>query len=632
MSILNFENVRFRNIFSYGRRLQEVPLLRGVNVVMGIDHEKGRSNAAGKSSFLRTLPFALFGKTHKNPIKKENIVNWKNRRNCEVYLDTKKNETTYTFHRGLRPDTLEVFENGRRIPTPSDIRTFQKTIEKEILGFDFQTFMSLVHTNLNDLTPILQMDSIRKRQFLSAVFNLEYFTEAANSANEKMKTTADKVYTFKTSIEFANKAIDELEKQNITLRLKLGNIASSERELEAEKEKLNELKKQKEETSLGELERRSEQHKNKIDMLLKEIMEKSKQENTALKETKSRLVSEIHSLDIELAETKTELKNSDSRKKDLEGKNICPLCETEINSVSILEKIQETCRGLQTSLDELKEARKIREKELKETENRYEEEEEARKAEMRTKEREMKKLNNEFSDLGKNIEVTKQLDKKIQEVENTIKVLEERTSHEVKARTDLMIMEQENTEKVNELNKETRATRVKITQLESIMDYLELIKVLCKDENAKQYAISAHIPFVNERTNKYLSDGGMSFYVKFDNWLEAEIKGPGIYNCAYENLSGGEMRSVDLALQFAFLDVARIQTAIFPDIAVVDEMLDSSIDAVGLTDILHIIKAKQVEDQSKIFLITHRPEVDTIEADNVYLVEKRDGFSSVRKV
>jgi energy-coupling factor transporter ATP-binding protein EcfA2 len=97
-------------------------------------------------------------------------------------------------------------------------------------------------------------------------------------------------------------------------------------------------------------------------------------------------------------------------------------------------------------------------------------------------------------------------------------------------------------------------------------------------------------------------------------------------------LSGGESRSVDLALQFAFLDVARIQAQVFPDILILDELLDSSVDATGLISILNIIKARQKEDDSKIFLVTHRTEISNIEVDNVYMVEKREGFSHIRKM
>jgi hypothetical protein len=47
-------------------------------------------------------------------------------------------------------------------------------------------------------------------------------------------------------------------------------------------------------------------------------------------------------------------------------------------------------------------------------------------------------------------------------------------------------------------------------------DYYNFIKVLCNDENIKQYAISNLIPILNNKVNYYLSEVGFNFYVKFD--------------------------------------------------------------------------------------------------------------------
>jgi len=627
--------VRFKNIFSYGRKLQEVPFLPGVNLILGVDHEKERSNGSGKSSFLRTIPFALFGKTHKNPIKKENIINWKNRRNCEVYLDVIKNDIRYTFLRGLKPDVLKVFENGKDLPTPPDIRAYQRTIENEILNFDFLTFMNLLYTNLNDMTPILQMEKNKKREFLGKIFNLEYFTSLVNKANEKLKTTNDKIISYNSSVEYSNKMIDTISSQNTLLILKISEMISSENELEVEKDTLMRMIKQKEEIRVNDLEEKRALCKEEIDILWNNIVEKTNelpQENILLKEQKEKLVNEIHRIDIFITEVKTNLKNSDSRKKGLEGKDVCPTCGTEISAGNILQKIQLESQKYQTKLIESKEAKSIKEKELVEIEEKEEEERIQKKEQRKELERiqaYLNILNGKFKELNKQREEVRLFDSQIREIESKIKVLEERISHETKAKEEIQQLIKINENKIAELNIETRTVRNKINQTQSIIDYIEYIKVLCKDENAKQYAISVHIPYVNERTNKYLSDGGMGFYIKFDNWLEAEIKGPGIYNCTYDNLSGGEQRSIDLALQFAFLDTARVQATLFPDIMIIDEVLDSSIDSIGITNILSIIKAKQIDDKNKTFIVTHRQEVDSFEPDNIYLVEKKDGFSTV---
>jgi energy-coupling factor transporter ATP-binding protein EcfA2 len=114
--------------------------------------------------------------------------------------------------------------------------------------------------------------------------------------------------------------------------------------------------------------------------------------------------------------------------------------------------------------------------------------------------------------------------------------------------------------------------------------------------------------------------------------LEEEIHGSGITNCTYGNLCGGESRSIDIALQLAFLDIKKNMAGIYPDVVVFDEILDSSVDSAGISNLMRILQTLQREEQNKTFLITHRSEVTDIDIDNLYIVEKRDGFSSVRRV
>jgi DNA repair exonuclease SbcCD ATPase subunit len=111
--------------------------------------------------------------------------------------------------------------------------------------------------------------------------------------------------------------------------------------------------------------------------------------------------------------------------------------------------------------------------------------------------------------------------------------------------------------------------------------------------------------------------------------LDLEIKGPGISGASYGNLSGGEARGIDLSLQLALLDFARAKAGVFPDVLELDELLDSSIDSYGLKKIMQIVRMKQEQDNLKIFLVSHRKEVNDISVDRTILVEKVNGYSSI---
>lgn len=220
----------------------------------------------------------------------------------------------------------------------------------------------------------------------------------------------------------------------------------------------------------------------------------------------------------------------------------------------------------------------------------------------------------------------------LQKISDNIRHLEEELVIRRTNRIEIEKIIQDNIDKGNSLQNDILVIEKSFIKINDLKDYLTYLKILCKDENVKQYAISSYMKYLMQQTNFYLSQSGSTHYVKFNKWLEEEIHGSGVFNATYGNLSGGEARCIDLAVQFAFLDVAKLKTGVLHDVLLLDELLDSSLDSSGLTNILRIVKTKQYEDKSKVFIITHRTEIADIEADNIYLVSKnKNGFSVIEK-
>lgn len=182
---------------------------------------------------------------------------------------------------------------------------------------------------------------------------------------------------------------------------------------------------------------------------------------------------------------------------------------------------------------------------------------------------------------------------------------------------------------VAQLQKEIKAIDTHIKKNNTLSDYLLYVKETLKDENAKQYAISNIVPFINTQTNHYLSETGHNYYVKLDNWLDGQILGAGVGECAFENMSGGEGKIIDLSMKFAMMDVARRQAGSYLDILVLDELLDSSVDSQGIDNLMNIVKLKQKEDDLKVFIVSHREEVSEYGFDKIYQVHKKNGFSNI---
>ena len=726
---LEIERIEFKNFLSFGSRWQKVDFLPGVNIVLGLDKDREKSNGAGKSSFLETIPFALFGQVHKN-IKKEQIVNWKNKKACEVVLYFKVGDKQYKVVRGIKPNKFDIYQNNQLIDKPHTAKLYQDILN-DIIGLNFQTFMSLVHSNINSSNPILSMSKPDKRKIVEKIFGLEIYTDLDKICNEKRRLASEKIREIDNSMSFNIKSIEETGNRITDLEKRVSSLSDSKIKLNELLEKLNYLKDKSEYTEddlreiskdieslemnmvfknnlISLIENKSLHTKSKIKFFesnLKDIREKfiknqndireieslihkwgdieSLEKNIEEIETKENILSidinvlnkEKISIELSIQKCRIIINDCNDKIKSLSGKSECPTCgqkvddnsnfcsdveikkEEAMNEKSILEKKKSSLSIDLMNIEERlyeckflkKELRDIKDKIQKSNANLYltsikNDEDRLLKlikkykgVESKLKCDKYKKLINEVQIISKDISLRneklleiKGILSQIEKTEKEIERLQERVDIEEKNKEEIRSLIVVDNNKIKVLRNENVKSGKKKDKLQEVIDYFDFIKNVCKDENAKQIAISSMMPYLNKQTNKYLSDVNYNFYILLNKWIEAEIKGPGIINGSYGSLSGGEARGIDLALQFAFLDIARVQAGIFPDILVFDELLDSSVDSKGIEKLMEIIKSKQSDENLKLFLISHRPEIEEIDFDNVYFVEKNNSYSNVK--
>jgi DNA repair exonuclease SbcCD ATPase subunit len=725
---LVFDNIRFRNFFSFGSRWQDVEFIPGLNLILGYDVEKDRSNAAGKSSFLETIPFALFGKVNR-AVKKEQIVNWKSRKNCEVQLDFKRGDNLYTIYRGIKPDKLIVSKNGRDLPMDSKKLDFQKRFEDEVLGMDFKTFMSIIYTNLNSTAPILTMSKPEKRKFLERVFGLGVFTSVNEEANAKLRTVDKKLYENKAQKENNERIIDDAESQIHDLTRKVRKMETHLPQLIGVREEVERLEEQYHEAEIifdekrvelveltaevefltviiSKISAKKETVKSKIRNLTREIkliggeekdlsrLEELKQalskiklddinrkidglesEQDALVDKRLRFLESINYIIAQRTSIESIINQDIDGRKLLEDESRCPTCGQRVGADILdvfLERIDKNKEYIESQNKQLAD-KNIELQDIDfEIDNLYIELEKWKKAER--KYRELESEMNSLLHLRSEQERKQKLEGKLlrskraliklQEVMDKwlldsdhiegeifiineemqgakeaiaeynsavkrLENLEELVAFEEQHKKDLedMIKDYDN-KRIQAIadNESIKTERKKFYQLN---DYLQFIRKICKDENIKQYAISSNIQYLSKQTNHYLSEVGHGFYILLDKWLDLQIRGPGIAGASYGNLSGGESRGIDLSLQMAILDFARVKAGVFPDILELDELLDSSIDSFGLQKVMEIVKMKQRDDNLKIFLVSHRKEVNDVDVDRTYIVEKIGGYSNI---
>jgi DNA repair exonuclease SbcCD ATPase subunit len=209
MSKIIVDRVELKNFFSYGNSWTTVDFDAGVNLVLGLDKDKERSNGAGKTSFLEAIPFALFGQTGKGvPLPK--IVNWRNGKNCEVRLHFQKDGIPYILHRGIKPGKLELTRDGILVPKLSDKRVFQQELETDLIGMDFKAAQALLFQNANNTISMFDTKKEDKRRFIERFFNLGIYSKAMEVANKKASGVDSRLSEIATEAVYGQRVIDDL--------------------------------------------------------------------------------------------------------------------------------------------------------------------------------------------------------------------------------------------------------------------------------------------------------------------------------------------------------------------------------------------------------------------------------------
>lgn len=720
---LNIKYIEFRNFLCFGNKWQKIELLEGVNLITGANNNTGKSNGSGKSSFLDAIIFALYGNNTKD-LTKPSMINWKNKKNCEVKITFLKDNDEYIIHRGLKPNFLKVYKNDLEMDQLAKSLDIQSEIESDIIEMDFDTFISIIHYNSTTSKSIFNVSKSQKRSFIEKLFGLEAYSSISQKCNEKINKLNTNILDIDKDMQFNNKTIEDLSIQNKTFNddikqnkdLYIIKIKNINKEIFKLNENINknslivdEIQNKKTivqeklveyTTNLEIIEKEiystSEILKSKnidnIDFNINDFFEISKKIESfniidKEKELKNILL-EKELLEKELDEINKLITNKKIEESNLKGKlssikdfdikdNKCPLCHSKIEPKKIQEDIKKKKNIIENDIAKISnEILKLniteKKSEISEINIKISNIENQLKQFIKLKENfiilenkkviydiylkekenidllknKMSVLTNEKRDILVNIEKYNKIIKSIEvEIEKSFKLQTELSNLQNELNI-LLNKQQENEKQINKIQEYIENNNNKINNYilendnklkeknknKDILDYFEYIKKICKDENVKQYAISNLVPYLTNQANGYLTEAGFDFYLKLDSWLNVDIKGPGISEAGYGNLSSGQQKTTNLAMILSFLDICKFQYNIFPDILLLDEVLDGSIDSITLSQMFNIISKKQREDKLKLFIVSHRKEINEVDVDNIYKVEMTNGFSEIKKI
>ena len=568
--MITFKKIRWKNFLSTGDQFSEIDfLMNATNLIVG-------TNGTGKSTALDALTFGLFNKPFRK-INKGQLVNSANEKGCLVEVEFNLNGREYLVRRGIKPNVFDIIVNDVAMHKEADDRAMQKILEEGILKLNYKSFTQIVILGSSAFVPFMQLSGTNRREVIEDLLDIRVFSAMNTLIREKIKIQKDEIRTL------------ELSKENVKDKV------------EMQKNFIDELESRGKE--------RIEEKNGKINLLEGEIQETSDETECLVKDV------EMFTNDLEsFSGANKKLKKLNTVKGQLTQKvstitkehkfftdnTVCPTCTQSIEEEFRINKIadvQNSAKELQSGFKELEEAIQ---------------KEEEREHQFTKLSKEITKLNNGIS---KNHTLISGCNRQVRDLESEIQGLTDQHANR-------------NTEqgKLAEFNENLQQVYKKLADKKEEVMYHDFAYSLLKDDGVKTKIIKKYLPLINQQVNRYLQM--MDFYINFklDGEFNETIESPIHERFSYASFSEGEKMRIDLALLFTWREVARVKNSINTNLLIMDEVFDSSLDALGTDEFLKIIRF--VIKDANVFVISHKTELHD-KFDSVIKFEKVRGFSRI---
>lgn len=573
MARVNFKTVSVRNFFSYGN----------VPTVLELDKAQytlvSGKNGSGKSTMLLDgLSFALYNKPYKK-VNKSGVINSINRKNCVVEVEFFVGARQYKVIRGMKPSVFELYCDGELMNQPTDNRDYQKILEEQILRMTHKTFCQVVILGTANYVPFMQLTPAHRREVVDDLLDAEVYTTMAEILKDRIKERTTKQNKLQSQKEEAESKIEMLE--SILKKIREDNTAQIEgiqREIQTNNELLEDKR-----NSLHSLEEQTKKLESKL--------EKFGDVSTKLTKYKT-FYSQI-----------TTKKNTLYTQKNwYTDTTDCPTCKQKIfeeTKESMVGQIEANISEIETGINDLTE--KI---------NLLTEASEKRNV-VKDKLIECERLK---SDLKSEIINTTSLNGRL---EKQIASLSSVTENE----EDIKYKLRQLSESVVEFEKS-------LTSCEEEAKIQTLASTMLKDGGIKTNIIKQYIPVFNHLINKYLDALGLFVSFELDENFNESVKSRHRDEFTYENFSEGQKSRINLAILFAWREVAALKNSAAANILVLDEVLDSSMDFEGTESLTNLLTQELKE--GRIFVISHANQ-DTFEHifDRKLEVKLINGYSEI---
>ena len=549
--MITFHRVKFKNILSFGNMWTEVQLDAAPSVlVQGV-------NGAGKTTFTEAICFALFGKPLRK-INKPHLVNHKNKKDMVCEVEFTSNNVSYKVVRGINPQLFEIWQDGELIDQTAAVKDYQLYLERNILHFDYQIFTQIVVLSKANFTSFLKLPAAERRKFIESILNITIFSVMNDVHKLKYNELKSQLSEVSTELKILKDKID-VRRQYI-------------KDLEADaQEQRNQLVQAIESEIAG--------HQSEIEYLHGKIEDLKSQRMVVDTSLQDNIQSKLESLFDFRARFNAKLSQIDEGIQFFETNHQCPTCSQEI-TLELRDQKRDAAKAKRDDIEKMifKVNSDIHTFNLK--------------------------LNQMMESVTFNTDLNYQIDDLHNKVTTRRSLIDACNARRESSAPDRSKIDAAN-EVLQDLIKSFGGMLDEKASLVDKSEYFELMSTMLKDTGIKSMVIKKYIPVINQLINKYLKKLG--FFIKFvlDENFDETIYSRGIDPLSYANFSEGEKMRIDLAVLFAWREVAQLQNNTSTNLLIFDEVLDSSGDRI-FTDA--VIKVFKELPSCNVFVISHSPD------------------------
>jgi DNA repair exonuclease SbcCD ATPase subunit len=568
--LITIHKIRYQNFLSAGNIFTEIQLDDSKNLLVA------GKNGSGKSTLMDAITFVLYGKAFRK-INKPQLVNSIRGKGLLVEIEMTIDNDFYMIRRGIKRAVFEIHKNGEMLNQDANSRDYQEILEKNILKMSYKTFCQIVILGNANFTPFMQLSASARRNIIEDLLDIEVFSimnsilkQRINNNKSALIDNEHDIKLLERTIELNEKHKREKKKNNTAaISRKQKEIGRYEKEIGRQNEKIGKLQEK-----CG---------------LLKETYEK------------------VHKVDEKLSTIDVickKLHRSDSKTKDeiafYSDSDSCPTCEQEIDQLFKQGKIQEFEVKLETNKKKFEQATEEQNKLL------------ITKEKLTVVGSKISELNNDISTCQRKIS---ELQRLVQACQQDITDLQEQGNLFIEDDTD-------NKKKLKSFH----------TTRENIVEQRELFNIagmLLKDSGIKTQIIRQYIPIMNKLIKQFLEQ--MEFFCQFNinENFEETIKSRYRDEFTYTSFSEGEKMRIDLALLFTWREISKMRNASPINLLILDEIMDSSLDASGTEEFLNIIG--RLTGDNNVVIISHKHDQIADKFDKTIKFEKVKNFSRIAK-